>query len=105
MIQNKELYQVDDYIKYFNQVKQTLNFSDENNESTVEDNDYSDRMIEKIAESIGSSFIEKQKFIRQSRDLDNDLEKKLFDMEISENSLSSYISCNSIFNGNYRFLI
>lgn len=102
MIQNKELYQVDDYIKYFDQeVKKTMNYSDIN-ENVIQDNDYSDKMIERIAESIGSSFVEKQKFVRQSRDLDKDLDQNLSDMEIFENSPSSYISCNSMFNGKFR---
>ncbi|RNA14262.1 hypothetical protein BpHYR1_037207 [Brachionus plicatilis] len=98
MIQNKQLYQVDDYIKYFEEAESIPN--QYANFSTKDEKNYSDEIIDRIAKAISSSFVENQKFKRQIRDFEIDSEQDLgkSDAEIFEKSRSTFISCNSVFN-------
>lgn len=127
MVSNKELYKVDDVIKKFNLSQSDILLSmsksgrsmnhyavvsSKSEEKHIgdysEETEFSDDMIQKIAKEIGSSFVENQKFKRQADDYEdqndkynfNDDELNKSDSEIFEKSKSTYISCNSVLNGN-----
>ncbi|CAF0753361.1 unnamed protein product [Brachionus calyciflorus] len=85
LLQNKELYKIDDLVKKFNQTQSDLllglektgrsltNYAlvsskDDNKGDYSDESEFSDDMIQRIAKEIGSSFVENQKF---KRDIDS----------------------------------